>query len=95
MVNSYYDLVSLDPPLPVYLFNLVASLRDKTAKGYPIKKACVISHFVFGSRDNFLQLLLVLWKTLLSCWGGIREHSRVKKLARELAGLPQFSEVNS
>jgi len=30
--------VSLDPPLPVYLFNVVAGLRDKSAKGYPIKK---------------------------------------------------------
>jgi hypothetical protein len=32
--------VSLDPPLPVYLFNIVSSLRDKGAKGYPIKKVC-------------------------------------------------------
>lgn len=30
--------VSLDPPLPVYLFHLVAGLRDKSTKGYPIKK---------------------------------------------------------
>ncbi|PFH52639.1 hypothetical protein AMATHDRAFT_139711 [Amanita thiersii Skay4041] len=69
------ELMSLDPPLPVYLFNVVAGLRDKSTKGYPIKK-----------------LLLVLWKTLLACWGGIREHARVKKLARELAGLQIFSE---
>jgi len=34
--------VSLDPPLPVYLFNVVALMRDKTAKGYPIKKVCTI-----------------------------------------------------
>ncbi|KAG2013965.1 hypothetical protein CC2G_010822 [Coprinopsis cinerea AmutBmut pab1-1] len=65
------ELMSLDPPLPVYLFNLVAGLRDKSAKGYPIKK-----------------LLLVLWKTLLACWGGMKDHERVKKIARELAGLP-------
>lgn len=32
--------VSLDPPLPVYLFNVVSGLRDKSAKGYPIKKVC-------------------------------------------------------
>lgn len=31
-------IVSLDPPLPVYLFNVVSGLRDKSAKGYPIKK---------------------------------------------------------
>jgi N1221-like protein len=30
--------VSLDPPLPIYLFNVVSGLRDKSAKGYPIKK---------------------------------------------------------
>ncbi|KAF4619392.1 hypothetical protein D9613_005524 [Agrocybe pediades] len=69
------ELMSLDPPLPVYLFNVVSNLRDKAAKGYPIKK-----------------LLLVLWKTLLTCWGGVRDHARVKKLARELAGLPPATE---
>lgn len=31
-------LVSLDPPLPVYLFTVVAGLKEKSAKGYPIKK---------------------------------------------------------
>jgi len=68
-------------------------LRDKTAKGYPIKKVRIrccnpraLIHSVIG------QLLLVLWKTLLTCWGGVREHARVKKLARELAGLPPVSE---
>jgi hypothetical protein len=65
--------VSLDPPFPVYLFNVVAGLRDKSAKGYPIKK-----------------LLLLLWKTLLACWGGMKDHDRVKKVARELAGLPNY-----
>ncbi|KAF8639788.1 hypothetical protein AX17_001048 [Amanita inopinata Kibby_2008] len=69
------ELMSLEPPLPVYLFNIVAGLRDKSTKGYPIKK-----------------LLLVLWKTLLACWGGIREQVRVKKLVRELAGLPPIYE---
>lgn len=29
----------MDPPLPVYLFNVVSCLRDKSAKGYPVKKA--------------------------------------------------------
>ncbi|KAL4081935.1 hypothetical protein V8B97DRAFT_2020485 [Scleroderma yunnanense] len=65
------ELMSMDPPLPVYLFNVVSGLKDKSAKGYPIKK-----------------LLLVLWKTLLACCGGIRELERVKKLAREFASLP-------
>ncbi|TEB35348.1 hypothetical protein FA13DRAFT_1910340 [Coprinellus micaceus] len=67
------ELMSLDPPFPVYLFNVVAGLRDKSAKGYPIKK-----------------LLLLLWKTLLACWGGMKDHDRVKKVARELAGLPNY-----
>ena len=95
MMNPFHDEVSLDPPLPVYLFNLVASLRDKTAKGYPIKKVCIRSDLHIRSCDNLRQLLLVLWKTLLTCWGGIREHSRVKKIARKLAGLPQVSEASS
>ncbi|KAH9853582.1 hypothetical protein C2E23DRAFT_777268 [Lenzites betulinus] len=64
------ELMSLEPPLPVYLFNVVAGLRDKSAKGYPVKK-----------------LLLVLWKTILTCCGGIRELASVKKVTRELAGL--------
>ncbi|KAJ7228927.1 hypothetical protein GGX14DRAFT_615927, partial [Mycena pura] len=69
------ELMSFDPPLPVYLFNVVSGLRDKSARGYPVKK-----------------LLLVLWKSLLSCCGGIRDYARVKKLARELAGLPPIVE---
>lgn len=64
------ELMSLEPPLPVYLFNVVAGLKDKSAKGYPVKK-----------------LLLVLWKSILTCCGGIRELARVKNLTRELAGL--------
>ncbi|KAI0687217.1 hypothetical protein BC835DRAFT_1419931 [Cytidiella melzeri] len=64
------ELMSLEPPLPVYLFNVVAGLKEKSAKGYPVKK-----------------LLLVLWKSILTCCGGIRELARVKKLSRELAGL--------
>ena len=36
--------VSLDPPLPVYLFTVVAGLKEKSAKGYPIKKViCLLS----------------------------------------------------
>lgn len=40
VLAGFTDLcsVSLDPPLPVYLFNVVSGLRDKSAKGYPIKK---------------------------------------------------------
>lgn len=30
--------MSLDPPLPFYLWGIVANLRDKNAKGYPVKK---------------------------------------------------------
>ncbi|PIL37062.1 hypothetical protein GSI_00754 [Ganoderma sinense ZZ0214-1] len=69
------ELMSLEPPLPVYLFNVVAGLRDKSAKGYPVKK-----------------LLLVLWKTILTCCGGIRELASVRKLTRELAGLSAVPE---
>ncbi|KAF8592589.1 hypothetical protein K439DRAFT_1625938 [Ramaria rubella] len=66
------ELMSLEPPLPIYLINLMGSLKERSAKGYPMKK-----------------LLLVLWKTILTTCGGIRELSRCKKLTRELCGLPQ------
>ncbi|CDU22787.1 related to FAR11-protein involved in recovery from cell cycle arrest in response to pheromone [Sporisorium scitamineum] len=64
------ELMSLDPPLPIFLFGLVASLREKSAKGYPVKK-----------------LLLLLWKSLLSCLGGLKDVERCKLLAREIEGL--------
>ncbi|SPO45016.1 related to FAR11 - protein involved in recovery from cell cycle arrest in response to pheromone [Moesziomyces antarcticus] len=64
------ELMSLDPPLPIFLFGLVASLREKSAKGYPVKK-----------------LLLLLWKSLLSCFGGVKDVERCKLLAREIEGL--------
>ncbi|KAK2466465.1 hypothetical protein APHAL10511_002107 [Amanita phalloides] len=44
------------------------------------------------SETKAQRLLLVLWKTLLAVWGGIREHGRVKKIARDLADLPQVRE---
>lgn len=77
----------MDPPLPVYLFNVVSGLKDKSAKGYPIKKVGSLLH-VCRTPSHCSQLLLVLWKTLLACCGGVRELVRVKKLARELASLP-------
>jgi hypothetical protein len=36
------ELMTLDPPLPIYLFDLVAGLREKNAKGYPVKKVGAI-----------------------------------------------------
>ena len=39
------ELMTLNPPLPIYLFDLVAGLREKNAKGYPVKKVC-LSHIV-------------------------------------------------
>ncbi|KAK4058163.1 Factor arrest protein 11 [Microbotryomycetes sp. JL221] len=65
------ELMKLDPPMPIHLLNLVAGLRERNAKGYPVKK-----------------LLLLLWKSILSCIGGMKDISRVKKLVREIEGLP-------
>lgn len=48
--------------------------------------------FAEHSLRAYLQLLLVLWKTILTCCGGIREIARVKKLARELESLPAVPE---
>ncbi|GAA6052338.1 hypothetical protein JCM3770_007259 [Rhodotorula araucariae] len=36
------DLMALDPPMPVYLYNQVAGLREKNAKGYPVKKLLLL-----------------------------------------------------
>lgn len=38
--------MSLEPPLPVYLFNLISGLRDKSAKGYPMKKVQSMTYVV-------------------------------------------------
>lgn len=88
-------VVSLEPPLPVYLFNVVAGLKDKSAKGYPVKKvrsSPFVSHTYVKPHS---QLLLVLWKSILTCCGGIRELTRVKKLSRELAGLPPIPDEST
>jgi len=45
-------LVSLDPPLPVYLFTVVAGLKEKSAKGYPIKKVSYLLSLLHVSFDN-------------------------------------------
>lgn len=37
--TDYFERkVALDPPLPIHLLHLVAGLREKNAKGYPVKK---------------------------------------------------------
>lgn len=81
----------MDPPLPVYFFNVVSGLRDKSAKGYPVKK---VFHNLYTSFSILIppKLLLVLWKTILSCCGGFRDLERVKKASRELAGLTPVPE---
>lgn len=61
----------MSPPLPLVLFQMVAALKDRLPKGYPVKK-----------------VLLLLWKTLLACLGGMKEASKARTLSRELAGLP-------
>ena len=45
-------LVSLDPPLPVYLFTVVAGLKEKSAKGYPIKKVIYFLYLLHVSVDH-------------------------------------------
>ncbi|CAO1620697.1 unnamed protein product [Parajaminaea phylloscopi] len=32
------ELMSLDPPLPIHLFRVLAGLREKNARGFPVKK---------------------------------------------------------
>ena len=52
---------------------MVASMKDKLPKGFPVKK-----------------FLLLVWKVLLACLGGMKEVSLAKTLAREEAGLPMM-----
>ncbi|KZV65815.1 hypothetical protein PENSPDRAFT_668143 [Peniophora sp. CONT] len=70
------ELMSLDPPLPIYFFNVVGGLRDKSAKGYPVKKVIPM-------------MMIMPANTFLACCGGVRDLARVKKLTRELSGLPE------
>ncbi|WVQ99208.1 hypothetical protein IAU59_006340 [Kwoniella sp. CBS 9459] len=65
------ELMAMSPPLPLVLFQMVSSLKDRLPKGYPVKK-----------------VLLLLWKTLLACLGGMKEVAKAKALSREWAGLP-------
>ncbi|CAD6919859.1 unnamed protein product [Tilletia controversa] len=37
------ELMSLEPPLPIFLLNLLASLREKNAKGFPVKKLLLLT----------------------------------------------------
>ncbi|WWD17501.1 hypothetical protein CI109_101942 [Kwoniella shandongensis] len=64
------ELMAMSPPLPLVLFQMVAALKDRLPKGYPVKK-----------------VLLLLWKTLLACLGGMKEVAKARALSREWAGL--------
>ncbi len=33
-------IVAMSPPLPLILFQMIAGLKDKLPKGYPVKKVC-------------------------------------------------------
>jgi hypothetical protein len=37
--------VSMEPPLPIYFFQMLANLKDRSAKSFPAKK--VIPSFVY------------------------------------------------
>ncbi|KAL1405394.1 Factor arrest protein 11 [Vanrija albida] len=65
------ELMAVDPPLPIVLINMVAGLKDRS-----VPKGYPVK-----------KVLLLLWKTLLACLGGMREAAKTKALSRELAGL--------
>ncbi|CAG8581585.1 6314_t:CDS:10 [Diversispora eburnea] len=71
------ELADLNPPMTVFLFDLIASLREKekNAKGYPVKK-----------------LLLVLWKVILTSIGELSEIKNLKNVIREINGLPPIQD---
>lgn len=54
----------------------------------------MLVNMVAGLKDRLVprgypvkKVLLLLWKTLLACLGGMREAAKTKALSRELAGL--------
>lgn len=61
----------MDPPLPLMLVGMVAGLKDRM-----VPKGYPVK-----------KVLLLLWKTLLACLGGMREAAKAKALSRELTGL--------
>lgn len=65
------NLVALDPPLPLMLVGMVAGLKDRM-----VPRGYPVK-----------KVLLLLWKTLLACLGGMREAAKTKALSRELSGL--------
>lgn len=38
-----YTLMTLDPPIPVYFFDVIASLREKSIRGFPVKKLILLT----------------------------------------------------
>lgn len=68
---GWLNAVAMSPPLPIVLFQMLASLKDRLPKGFPVKK-----------------VLLLIWKVLLACLGGMKEVTKAKNLSRELSGLP-------
>ena len=79
--------VSMEPPLPIYFFQMLANLKDRSAKSFPAKKVRPRSFAIECSLTPLFQLLLVTWKSVLACLGGQTELTRTKTVARELAGL--------
>ncbi|CAK9786148.1 N1221-domain-containing protein [Cutaneotrichosporon oleaginosum] len=65
------ELMALNPPFPLMLVNMVANLKDRM-----VPRGYPVK-----------KVLLLLWKTLLACLGGMREAAKAKALSRELAGL--------
>lgn len=57
--------VALDPPMPVYLYNQVAGLRERNAKGYPVKKVRPTR----SSQSFMLQLTYLYTDSSCFCCG--------------------------
>ncbi|CAG8543605.1 17227_t:CDS:10 [Cetraspora pellucida] len=76
------ELAELNPPMVVFLFEIIASLREKekNAKGYPVKK--------MELSKQIRKFLLLLWKVILASLGGLNDMSRLKNTVRTLNGLP-------
>ncbi|TIB92938.1 hypothetical protein E3Q19_01690 [Wallemia mellicola] len=76
------ELMNLEPSLPTYLFTLLSGLRDKTAKGYPVKKLLLLLWktllVVFGGWED-IDCLKDISYELFKCNLAVKDDNTILK----------------
>ncbi|KAL7412030.1 hypothetical protein BDY24DRAFT_394393 [Mrakia frigida] len=73
------ELMAAPEPLVVYLMQMIGNLKDRQQSRHP-------------EGYPTKRLILLTWKVLLACLGGLRDAHKVAKLSREMAGLSPVKE---